>query len=231
MKRASHLILPFSPLLLFILLASCNPSTPTNTGVTLRVQYTAAAAPFLADLSACADGAGVTIQPDLRLAASLDLTGADLALRLGDPGIVSPAYQIGTDEILVIVNRQNPTGPLSADVVRGLFSGRIRNWKEINGSDAAVQVWVFPAGEDVQQAFVTAALDGGPVTPAARLAMTPDEMSQAVANDVNAVGILTRRWKAGNVADVYTAASVPALILVPSGMADGAAAVIACAQK
>ncbi|KAF0107444.1 MAG: phosphate transport system substrate-binding protein [Anaerolineaceae bacterium] len=226
MKRAFSFLL-----LIFFLLTSCNPSMPMNTGATLRVQHTAAAAPFLADLSACADQAGVMLQPDLRLAAAFDLTGADLALRLGDPGVTSPAYQIGADEILVIVNRQNPAGPLSADDVRGLFSGRIQNWKEINGSDAPVQVWVFPSGEDVQQAFVIAALDGGPVTPAARLAMTPDEMSQAVASDVNAVGILTRRWKAGNVTDVYTAASVPALILVPSEMADGAAAFIACAQK
>jgi phosphate transport system substrate-binding protein len=225
MKR----VFPFF-LLTFFLLSSCASPAPAATS-SLRVQHTAAAAPFLADLADCADQTGVTLQPDLRLASAFDLTGADLALRLGGSGVASPAYQVGADEIIVIVNRQNPSGALDAETVRGLFSGRIQNWKEVNGNDAPVQVWVFAAGEDVQQAFVSAALDGGPVAPAARLAMTPDEMSQAVADDVNAVGILTRRWKAGNVADAYTAASVPALILVPSDAADDAAAFIACAQK
>jgi len=220
-----------SLLLTSFLLVSCASPAPTAAAVTLRVQYTAAAAPWFADLSTCAGQTGVTLQPDPRLAASLDLTSADMAIRLGDSNIASPAYQIGTDELLVIVNRQNPTGLLSSGRVRALFTGQVRNWLEINGADAPVQVWIFPSAEDVEQAFEIAALDGSPVTPDARLAMTPDEMSQAIANDVNAIGILTRRWKMGNVSDVYTVVEVPVLILVPAEPQGAVTALISCAQK
>jgi hypothetical protein len=185
----------------------------------------------LADLSGCADQNGVVLQSDLRLAGSLDLTNADLAIQLGDSNVTSPAYQLGTDELLVIVNRQNPTGLLSAGKVRALFTGQLRDWKEITGSDSPVQVWVFSSGEDVEQAFEMIALAGSPVTPAARLALTPEDMSQAIANDINAIGFLPRHWKMGNVSEVYSVAALPVLILVPSEPQDAVAALIACARK
>jgi hypothetical protein len=214
------------------LLASCaSPSTGATTTI-LRVQYTAAATSWLFDLNACAGQQGVVIQPELRVADMLDTNSADLVMRVGEPeGLTMPAYKIGAEEIVVIVNRLNPIGQLPADTVRGLFTGQIQNWKDINGNDAPIQVWAFPAGEDVEQAFVAAALDGGPVTPAARLAMTPDEMSLAVANDVNAIGILSRRWKAGNVSDVSTVTSVPVLAIFPAEPQGIAANLLACLQK
>jgi len=218
-------------LLPFFLLASCASPSPVPAGVTLRVQYTASAAPWLADLSGCADQTGVVLQADPRLAGSLDLTTADLAIRLGDSNIASQAYQVGTDELLVIVNRQNPTGPLSATRVRALFTGQVRDWKEINATDSPVQVWAFPSSEDVEQAFESITLAGSPVTPAARLATTPDEMSQAIANNANAIGFLPRRWKMGNVSEVFIAATLPALILIPSAPQDAVGALIACIQK
>ena len=41
-------------------------------------------------------------------------------------------------------------------------------------------------------------------------------MAQAIASDVNAVGILTRHWQMGNVPDVYTVATLPVLAITPA---------------
>ncbi len=212
------------------LLPSCNSATPTAAAKPITIQYTAAAAPWLANIHDCA-GANV-IAAEQRAADFLDPQSADLAIRIGQPAnLASPAYQIGSEELLVIVNPQNPVNTLTAEQVRGLFTGQALNWQELNGSNTQVQVWVFAAGEDIQQIFEQTALGSSPVTSTARLAPGPDEMAQAIADDVNAVGILTRRWKAGNVSDVYTVAAVPVLALTPAEPQGAVQELLACLQK
>jgi hypothetical protein len=221
-----------NPLLLLacFLLSACSSTTLTTTPVPITVQYTAASVPWLAKVYTCAGANGITAEQ--RAADFIDPRTVDMAIRIGQPeNLTSPAYQVGSEDILVGVNKLNPINSLTADQVRGLFSGQIQNWQAINGSDAAVQVWIFAAGEDVQQIFEQTILGGSPVTSLARLATSPDEMSQGIANDVNAVGILTRHWKAGNVAEVFTVATVPVLAITaqePSGALPG---IIACLQK
>jgi hypothetical protein len=216
------------------LLSSCNSAmpkaTPTAASETIAVQYTAAAVPWLAGLYNCAGVNVVTAEQ--RAADFQDPQAIDLAIRIGQPASqTSSAYQIGSEDILVIVNPQNPTSSLNAEQVRGLFNGQILNWQEVNGSDAPVQAWVFSSGEDIQQIFEQTILDGSQVTSTARLAAGPDEMAQAVANDVKAVGILTRHWKAGNVSDVYTVATVPVLALTRDKPVGAVQGLLACLQK
>jgi hypothetical protein len=184
----------------------------------------------MADIQNCA-GTSV-VSSEQRTAGFLDLQTAIIAIRIGQPlELTSPAYQIGSEDILVIVNLQNPVGALTADQVRALFTGQITNWQAINNTNASVQVWVFASGEDIQDVFEKAIQGESPVTPNARLASSPDEMSQAVANDVNAVGILTRHWKAGNVSEVYSLANIPVLAISagePQGIVQG---ILACLQN
>jgi hypothetical protein len=220
----------FCFLLFAFSLASCAPAAATATPESIAVQSTVAAAPWLADLDACARSNVVRVE--LCVADYFDLNGVMLVMRIGQPtNLTSPAYQIGTDDLLVIVNRQNPISKLTTNQMRGLFTGQVQTWEAINGTDAPVQVWVFPSGEDVQQIFDQTALGGSPVASAARLANSPDEMSQAVANDVNAIGVLTRHWKAGNVSDVFTVASVPVLAITPSEPQGASARILTCLQK
>jgi hypothetical protein len=217
-------------LIALILLAACSSAAPAGTPQTISVQYTFAATAWLGTLNTCA-GNNV-VRPELRSADFIDLSSANLAIRIGQPDrLTTPAYQIGTEEILVIVNRQNPVNKLTADQVRGLFTGQLPSWKDINGSNAPVQAWVFPDGEDVQQLFADIALGGTPVGPGARLANSPDEMARAVAADVNAIGILPRHWKAGNVSDVYTVTNAPVLALVPVQPDNAMTRILACLQK
>ena len=220
----------FCFLLSAFFLASCAPTVATATPETIAVQSTAAAVPWLADLYIC--GGNDVIRVELRVAGYFDLNSTILVMRIGQPvSLTYSAYQIGTDDLLVIVNRQNPTNKLTADQVRGLFTGQIQTWKVINGTDTSVQVWVFSANEDVQQIFDQTALGGSPVTSTARLANSPDEMSQAVANDVNAIGVLTRHWKTENVSDVFTVTSVPVLAITSSEPQGASARILACLQK
>jgi ABC-type phosphate transport system substrate-binding protein len=213
-----------------LLLASCTATTPTATAEPLSIQYTEASVPWLAEVYDCAGAETVRAE---QLAANLfDLQAADVAIRIGQPDDVNgSAFQIDSEDILVIVNPQNPARNLTVEQVRGLFDGSMQDWKEINGSDAAPQVWVFAAEEDVEQVFEQYIMDGSPVTSLARLATGMDDMSQAIAEDVNAIGILPRHWKAGNVLEAYTLTSIPVLALTSQEPKGETERVIACLQK
>jgi hypothetical protein len=214
-----------------ILLNSCTSNTVAATPEQLTVQFTAASATWLTALYDCA-GTDV-IQAEQRAADFLNLQATDVVIRIGLPEhLTSHSYQVGTEDILVIVNPQNPVRHLSADQARGLFTGQIVTWKTINDTNAPVQVWVFPDGEDVQQIFEQKILGGSPVSSLARLANNPDEMSNAVSIDVNAIGLVTRHWKTGNTSDVFVAAgSLPVLAITRSEPKGTLAEILACLQK
>ena len=75
-------------------------------------------------------------------------------------------------------------------------------------------------------------MEGSPVTSLARLAASPEEMLQAVEKESAAIGIINRRNMAGNVTDVFTAASgLPVLAITRAKPQGILARVIACMQK
>jgi hypothetical protein len=204
-------------LLLAFLLAACVPTeTPSPDVEIVDVYATLATQPWLPGVFACAP-AGTAIR------VANDTINADISLRLGEPELlVVPTYQIGTEEILVVIQRQSPLQNMTVEEVRELFAGR---------GDPSVQVWVYASGDDVQQVFEQAVMQGRSVTSLARLAISPQHMSDTLNNGPNTVGILPRHWKAGDSRFVYTIPDVPVLALVKEEPQGAMQAIIACLQK
>lgn len=211
-------------LLLVLLLNACAPGGPAATQV-VNVSASQATQPWLAALYDCAAKQSVILRASGQ-------ENADIVLRLGEPADLStPAFQVDSEELLVVVNAVHPFNQLSAEQVQGLFTGQISDWSQIDASKTGrVQVWVYAAGEDLQQVFAKT-LGGVPVVSTARLATSPEEMSQAVATDENAVGILPRHWKMGNVAEVDVAAFPPVLAITPAEPQGTVKDLLACLQK
>jgi hypothetical protein len=224
LKRSTGLITTLA------ILAACTPATPTVEPQTITVQYTAAAQPWLSDLYACAGKNILVAQP--RPADYFD-PHADLALRVGQPAVLTtPAYRIGMEDVLVVVNRAAPVASLTAAQVEELFSGRVTDWNQVSaGTSGKVQIWVLPSGDDVEEIFEATVLNGTPVTSLARLANSPDEMIRAIASDENAVGVLPVRGKPGDVTSVFTAASVPVLAITPTKPTGASLQILACLGK
>ncbi len=191
-------------MLLFLLstfLFSCSPSIPSITPQLVSVYSTSAAQPWLPQLYECAGTSSVISRVD-------DPSAADIVLRVGEPPFLnSPAFQIDTEEILIVTHRQSPVQNLTLEEARALFAGQ---------GDPSVQVWVYVSGEDVQEVFDRAVMAGRNVTPSARLAVNPQQMSDTLVNEANTVGILPRRWKAGDVREVFSVATVPVLAITNS---------------
>lgn len=57
------------------------------------------------------------------------------------------ALIIGYDAIAVFVHASNPVWALERAQVEGVFTGRIRNWKELGGRDAPIEIVLEPLDE------------------------------------------------------------------------------------
>ena len=51
---------------------------------------------------------------------------------------------VGRDALVFIVNENNPVSDLSTDQLKAVFSGEIRNWKELGGEDISIEAFVRP---------------------------------------------------------------------------------------
>ena len=203
-------------LLFSILLYACSPTAPAVTPQVIPVYSTSAAQPWLPPLYECAGTSAVLSRMD-------DPSAAEIVLRLGEPAFLnSPAFQIDTEDILIVAQRQSPVQNLTLDEARRLFAGE---------GDPSVQVWVYAEGEDVQDVFDQVVMAGRNVTPSARLAVNPEHMAEALVNEANALGILPRRWKAGDAREVFLVATVPVLAITDSEPQGVMQELLACLQK
>ena len=208
--------LPTFLLIATFTLLSCSP-TPTQVTPQLVSAYsTSAAEPWLSALYDCAGTATVISRVD-------DSVSADIVLRVGEPQIlVDSAYQIDSEDILIVTHRQSPVQNLTLESARELFAGQ---------GDPSVQVWVYGPEEDVQEVFDQVVMTGLSITSSARLAATSQQMSDTLVNEPNTVGILPRHWKAGDDREVFKVATVPVLALTkpePQGLIKE---LISCLQK
>jgi len=175
-----------------------------------------AAQPWLGEMYGCAP-------PGTLIRLVNDPASADISLRIGEPDFwPASTFQIDTEEILVVTHRQSPVQNLTVDEARELFAG---------AGDPSVQVWVYAEGEDVQRVFEQAVMQGRSVTSLARLATSPQHMSDTLNNMPNTVGILPKHWKAGDSRFVYTIPDVPVLALVNEEPQEAIQQIIACLQN
>ena len=50
-------------------------------------------------------------------------------------------YKVALDGLSVYVNKENPVKELTMDQLQAIFTGKIKNWKEVGGNDGAIVVY------------------------------------------------------------------------------------------
>jgi hypothetical protein len=213
MRRISLSLLTF----LSLLISSCSTSTPQTPPQVVSAYSSSAATPWLSDLYDCAAKSSAII----RLSDSP--SAADIRLQVGETkGLPSFVYQIEEEEILIMTNRQSLIQNLTLEESQTLFAGL---------GDQSVQVWVYASGEDMAEVFDQFVMKGRSVSSSARVAVNPGQMSDVLNAESNAVGILPRHWKAGDIREVYSVGKVPVLAITqgePQGVINQ---LIGCLQK
>ena len=94
-------------------------------------------------------------------------------------------YQIiGFDAVAVYIHPSNPLTGLSRTQIRDIFTGRVRNWKEVGGANQPIRIYTeFLKGRRATiQEFQAMAMDGLPYGPAIEKD-TQREILEAVSKD------------------------------------------------
>ena len=120
-------------------------------------------------------------------AASRAAIAAELELTK-DAGIEMNDYVIGAYSVAVVVHANNPVANLTKDQVTGIFTGAIKNWKEVGGADAAIQIYARDPVSGTYLGFKEVAMNNEGYAPHSKLLMSYQDIDTAVAGDADGIG-------------------------------------------
>ena len=228
-------------IVLYLGLISCG-SPPTATippsPQPIRVSFSPALEPVRDALHACA-----TSLPEIALFVDVipepaqDFNSSDLVLWWGDkPKEVVFAFPLAEDELVVIVNLENPNTEFSDSELQALFSGRVEHWSEISIYDQPVTVWVFPEDSHLSEIFKSTVLGDQRFTRLAYLAPSPGPMLESIATEPGGIGFIPRSWLSPDLSsgqikqDFQTSLRKPVLALMNSEPQASLRELISCLQ-
>lgn len=103
-------------------------------------------------------------------------------------GIQMTEFVLGAYSVAVIVNANNPVGNLNKDQVHGIFTGKITNWKEVGGPEAAIQIYIRDPISGTHIGFKELAMNNDAYAARPHLLTNYTGIVQAVAADPNGIG-------------------------------------------
>jgi len=107
---------------------------------------------------------------------------------LSRKGFKPEEIRVGTDCILVAVQSDNPLESISVEQLRAIYSGRLRNWKELGGQDIPIIAYGREAGSSASRLFMELVLEGRYTF--SRMQVSPGDRSilSAVGRDRSGIG-------------------------------------------
>lgn len=99
--------------------------------------------------------------------------------------------KIAEDGIAVIVHKSNPVSNLSIDQIRDIFSGKIKNWKEVGGKNAPIVVVTREEGSGTRGAFEEIIMGKAKITDSAVVQPSTGAVKTTVSQDENAIGFIS----------------------------------------
>ena len=97
-------------------------------------------------------------------------------------------YKVALDGLSVYVHESNPITELSIPQLQGIFTGRIRNWKEVGGPDAPIILYSRENSSGTYEFFKENVLGGKDFAARAQTMPGTAAVLQAVAKEKNGIG-------------------------------------------
>lgn len=186
--------------LLLLGLSACGATVTPPPPVFLTAAGSTSMEPLLADLAAAYSAQHPHVAFDIQGGGS-QLGQALVEGGQVDIGLVSwPASSlagnmrqvvIGRDAIAIILHPQNQLAGLSLAELRDIFSGRLLNWREVDGPLLPVQVVSREDGSGTRAAFEARVMDNRAVTPTAVVLPNSRAVVDFVAQNPNAIAYVS----------------------------------------
>lgn len=120
--------------------------------------------------------------------ASRKIKAAEIAACLKAFGKRPTEYKVALDGLSVYVNEESPVKTLTLDQLEGIFTGKIRNWKDVGGPDQPITVYSRENSSGTYEFFKEHVLKGKDFAASAQTMPGTAALLQAVAKDKGAIG-------------------------------------------
>jgi phosphate transport system substrate-binding protein len=97
-------------------------------------------------------------------------------------------YKAAMDGLSVYVNKDNPVKTLDLDQIAGIFTGKIKNWKELGGNDAPITIYSRENSSGSYEFFKEHVLKGKDFAASAQTMPGTAALVQAIEKDKNGIG-------------------------------------------
>ncbi len=142
-----------------------------------------------ADVSVTIQGGGSAVGIQSALSGAAQIGMADL-VTLPPEAKSLVSFVVARDGIAVIVSVKNKVNNLTLGQIRDIYNGKIKNWKELGGSDRAITVISREAGSGTRSSFETIVKNIS-LTKEAIIQDSNGTVRETVTNDDNAIGYLS----------------------------------------
>lgn len=106
-------------------------------------------------------------------------------------------YKVALDGLSVYVSADNPLKELTVAQVGDIFTGKIKNWKDVGGADAPITVYSRENSSGTYEFFKEHVLKGADFVSSAQTMPGTAAVLQAVAKDKNGIGYGGAAYGAG----------------------------------
>lgn len=138
-------------------------------------------------ISVAGGGSGVGVQQVGAGLAGIGNTGRPLKeAEIAKFGLKTFPFAI--DGVALVVNPANKVSAISREQALAVYAGKIANWKELGGEDAAITLYTREDGSGTREVFVEKALNKGDIAASANVVNSNGAMKTAVAQDRRAIG-------------------------------------------
>lgn len=149
------------------------------------------AATFDTEFKATGYGIGALVDGQCDIAAaSRDLNANELDVARAR-GVQIFDYVIGSYSVAVILDAASAVGNLTREQVRDIFTGVVRNWKDVGGPDAPVHLCIRDQISGTHLGFRELAMEDKPYGSDLKAFTSYRDIVQAVGRDTNAIGYVS----------------------------------------
>ncbi|MBN1356197.1 phosphate ABC transporter substrate-binding protein [bacterium] len=99
-------------------------------------------------------------------------------------------HRVALDCVVPVVHPDNPLRNITIDQLKGIYSGKIRNWKEVGGKDKKIVVVSRDTSSGTYEVWESKVLGGEKVLPEAMLQASNGAVAQVVSKNPYAIGYL-----------------------------------------
>ncbi len=121
--------------------------------------------------------------------ASRDIKENEVALAKKN-GVDPQRIPVAIDALLPVVHPSNPVSDLTMDQLKDIYTGKIKNWKEIGGKDAPISVISRDTSSGTYETWKDKVLKKERVMAAALNQASNGQVAQSVASNPNAIGYI-----------------------------------------